>query len=194
MGIRPKGRTPADPGRRSGVRTGIEGLRVFFESIAARHPDPSGVAAFCIGTDRSTGDAFGPLTGTLLRAAGWPIVVGTLERPCDSERYEGALRGLPEGVAVVAFDACLGRPDPAGRYSVAAGPLYPARATGGTLPPVGDYSVAAIVGPLSAKPYYTLQRASLHEVMGMAREAADAFCAAWGHTAAAGNDLRSFYR
>jgi putative sporulation protein YyaC len=181
MGKRGKGRRAPvlESAGKDKVRVGIDGVRSFFADVARRHPQRSKLVIVCVGTDRSTGDSFGPWIGTMLRERGWQSVIGTLDRPCDADRYESAVAEIPEGMTVIAFDACLGRTDAGGRYLVAEGPLYPGRATGGNLPPVGDYSLEGIVGPLGVKPYWSLQRASLYEVMGMAREVADAVCGAW---------------
>ncbi|MBW7458802.1 DUF1256 domain-containing protein, partial [Paenibacillus sepulcri] len=79
----------------------------------------------CIGTDRSTGDSFGPWVGTMLSEQGWPFVIGTLENPCDANHYEAAVAGIPSHRTVVAIDACLGTMDPRCHYLIARGPLLP---------------------------------------------------------------------
>ncbi|MFC5652833.1 spore protease YyaC [Paenibacillus solisilvae] len=157
----------------------IQGVRRFFNEIALKHPDRSQIVFVCIGTDRSTGDSFGPWIGTMLREQGWLNVIGTLQSPCDSTRYEAEVWDIPSSLTVVAIDACLGKIDEEDCYLVSGGPLYPARAVGKRLPPIGDFSLEGIVGPLSAKPYWSLQSASLYEVMGMSRAVADAAHAAW---------------
>ncbi|QYR20573.1 spore protease YyaC [Paenibacillus sp. sptzw28] len=155
------------------------GLADFFAKVAALYPSRTQLIFVCIGTDRSTGDSFGPWVGTMLREQGWTHIIGTLDTPCDADLYESVVSGIPESQIVIAIDACLGRTDTSCRYLIADGPLFPGRATGRNLSPVGHYSVAGIVGPLSVKPYWSLQRASLYEVMGMARTVAGAINAAW---------------
>ncbi|MBW7476768.1 spore protease YyaC [Paenibacillus oenotherae] len=156
------------------------GLHRFFADIAAAVPRIEELAFVCIGTDCSTGDSFGPWIGTLLRERGVPHVIGTLHSPCDADRYEEAIASIPDTLTIVAIDASLGHRDRCGLYLIDEGPLYPARATGRRLPPIGHYSVAGVVGPLNVKPYWSLQRASIYKVVGMARAVADAACAAWG--------------
>ena len=159
-----------------------DGLADFFGTISRVHPDRKALAALCIGTDRSTGDAFGPLLGSLLNEQGWPHVIGTLEAPCDAHRLAAAVAALPAGTIVLAFDACLGKEEDIGKFTVLEGPLRPAAAIGGAAgmhAPVGHYSVAAVVGRKSVKPLWELQSASLHKVMGMTRTAANALLAAW---------------
>lgn len=156
------------------------GLVKFLAQIAAVLPDPGDLVMLCIGTDRSTGDAFGPLLGSRLVRDGWPHVYGTLQEPCDADRLPGVLAALPSGKTVIAFDACLGSPANVGRYSVAHGPLHPAEAIGQRLPPAGHYSAAAVVAAWSAKPYHALLTAPLALVMEMAERTADAAAEAWG--------------
>ncbi|BBH21806.1 hypothetical protein Back11_31510 [Paenibacillus baekrokdamisoli] len=159
----------------------IGGVRSFFDKVALMHPDKSGLAIVCIGTDRSTGDSFGPWIGTMLEELGWPVVRGTLKEPWDSTRYEASVLDMPASLPVIAIDACLGKIDDACRYLISEGPLYPARAVGKNLPPIGNYSLEGIVAPLSVKPYWSLQSASLYEVIDLARAVTDAIHSAWRH-------------
>jgi putative sporulation protein YyaC len=158
------------------------GLAEFLAGIAAERPDPDGIVMLCIGTDRSTGDAFGPLLGSRLARDGWPHVYGTLREPCDANRLPDVLAGLPAGKTVIAFDACLGSPANVGKFSVARGPLLPAEAVGKRLPEAGHYSAAAVVAARTAKPYHALMTAPLSLVMDMAEAAAEAAAAAWRMT------------
>jgi putative sporulation protein YyaC len=152
---------------------------LFFDAVAAIHPDRREIYFLCIGTDRSTGDSFGPLTGTLLAERGFPNVIGTLEQPCDALSITEAVRLLPENATVIAVDACLGFTDSIGCFLVAEGPIRPAEALGKVLAERGRYSVAGVVNSKGPKPYFTLQTTSLRAVMAMARETADAAAAAW---------------
>lgn len=166
------------------------GLAGFLSCIAAALPDPDDIVMLCIGTDRSTGDAFGPLLGSRLLEAGWPHVYGTLREPCDADRLPDVLAGLPAGKTVIAFDACLGSPANVGKYSIARGPLLPAEAVGKRLPEAGHYSAAAVVAARSAKPYYALMTAPLSLVIDMAESAAAAAAEAWRLTPATSGRLR----
>ncbi len=155
------------------------GLGSFFGKLAAAYPGRETLAMLCIGTDRSTGDAYGPLLGTALADQGWPLVIGTMEAPCDANRLQAAIAAIPADAVVIAFDACLGKEDDIGQFSIAEGPLTPAAATGGLHGPVGHYSIAAVVGRRSIKPLWELQSASLRQVMAMAGATAQAIQEAW---------------
>ncbi|WP_019421700.1 spore protease YyaC [Paenibacillus sp. OSY-SE] len=128
----------------------------------------------CIGTDRSTGDALGPLVGTRLAKSGLRHVIGTLDNPCDASNLEERLAAIPEGMVTVAIDACLGHPSTVGHFLASDQPLLPAESVGKPLPAVGQYSIAAVVNVNGPKPYWTLQTTSLRVVMNMADELSDA--------------------
>src|SRR5207302_1572737 len=71
------------------------------------------VAVACLGTDRSTGDALGPLAGEgLLRLGADPaLVIGTLENPLHALNLEarlGPLYARRPRPLIVAIDAALG--------------------------------------------------------------------------------------
>jgi len=141
------------------------------------------VTFLCIGTDRSTGDALGPLVGTALAKAGYARVIGTLASPCDANTLPTWIAELsaiaPGSEAVVAIDAALGRPESVGKYQVTTVPMLPGASLGRNLPPIGDFGIAGIVNGNGIKPYAILQNTSLHRVMTMADEIVDAITAAF---------------
>lgn len=157
------------------------GLAVFFGGIAALHSAEE-VTFLCIGTDRSTGDALGPLTGSRLLGFGFPNVAGTLPDPCDANNLVQRIAAIPEGQIIIAVDACLGPPAFLGSYFASAQPLRPAQSIGLALPAVGNYSLAAVVDVNSPRPYRTLQTTPLHRVMVMADEIAGAAARGFGLT------------
>ncbi|MBA9084795.1 putative sporulation protein YyaC [Fontibacillus solani] len=151
-------------------RTGSE-LADFFREVRGRHRGER-FTFLCIGTDRSTGDALGPLVGSRLVEYGLSNVVGTLQYPCDADNLEKRTSEIPQGHIIIAIDACLGSSGSVGLYLVSGQPLIPAQSVGGSLPAVGHYSVAAVVNVNGPKPYWTLQMTSLYQVMKMAEEIA----------------------
>lgn len=128
----------------------------------------------CIGTDRSTGDALGPLVGQKLMRLGGDEhdVVGTLERPLHalnlSERILPRLAEAPRPL-VVAVDAALGPLPAVGSVRLSRGGLRPGQGVGKDLPEVGDLSITATVnvraGALDAQ---VLQSTRLYVVQGLA--------------------------
>ena len=154
-------------------------LESFLAGAASLHRADE-IRFLCIGTDRSTGDSLGPWVGTMLRERGFGRGTGTLEDPCDADRLPRAIDSLAPGEPIIAIDACLGRPESVGRYLLTEGPLQPAKSVGRNFPPVGSYSIAAVVGAIGPKPYWTLQTTSLYRVLVMAEEIANAAARAWG--------------
>lgn len=155
------------------------GLVSFFKEIAALYSVKE-VTFLCIGTDRSTGDALGPLTGSKLQEYGFPQVIGTLPAPCDADNLMIRLAEIPSEHIIIAVDACLGSPVALGYYFVSNEALQPAQSVGVCLPAVGHYSLAAIVDINGPKPYRTLQTTPLHRVMVMAEQIAAAAAQGFG--------------
>lgn len=137
---------------------------------------------FCIGTDRSTGDALGPLTGTRLISLGIDEarVWGTLDAPVHAANLHIAMErarvtfGEPY---VIAIDACLGRLENVGVVSVSHGPLKPGTGVSKALPPVGNIHVTGIVNVGGYMEYLVLQNTRLCLVMRMAEVIATALAA-----------------
>jgi putative sporulation protein YyaC len=108
------------------------------------------VAFACIGTDRSTGDALGPLVGQRLLKLGFDPdgVIGTLEEPLHALNLEERvqpLRAHPSRPLVVAVDAALGATAGVGSVNLRRGGLLPGQGVGKALPAVGELSLTATV-------------------------------------------------
>lgn len=140
----------------------------------------------CIGTDRSTGDALGPLTGCELLARGYPpeLVFGTLDEPVHAGNLSEALvrvqLGYP-GATVLAVDACLGSPENVGSISLSDGPVRPGAGVSKNLPPVGQLSLTGVVNVAGFMEYFVLQNTRLSLVVRMARAIAQAIVDAIAH-------------
>jgi len=127
----------------------------------------------CIGTDRSTGDALGPLVGERLRSAlaQEAVVLGTLGEPVHASNLQEMLLHLRErqpGAVVCAIDACLGRLETVGTITVGAGALAPGAGVNKALPEVGAAFVTGTVNVGGFMEYFVLQNTRLHLVMRMA--------------------------
>lgn len=156
------------PGALAGLSLGLENeLRALG---AERRP----VVFACIGTDRSTGDALGPLVGQRLRRLGHTEdqVIGTLEEPLHAlnlgERLLPRMRERPRPL-IVAVDAALGSLASVGSVRVRRGGLRPGEGVGKDLPEIGELSVAGTVniraGLMDAQ---VLQCTRLFVVQGLA--------------------------
>lgn len=130
----------------------------------------SGIRVVCIGSDRSTGDALGPLVGSYLLEQAVPMeVFGTLEEPLHAENL---LHWLPRlvrpGCRIIAVDAALGRSEHVGSIFITEGPLTPGLGVAKTLPAVGDVAVTATVNVAGFMEAFVLQSTRLFLVQQMA--------------------------
>lgn len=132
------------------------------------------IVFFCIGTDRSTGDALGPLTGSALaeyKSFPFPII-GTLENPLHALNLEHHINETytnnPEAF-VIAIDACLGKGSSIGQFLFQEGPIHPGQAVGKNLPPIGDTSIKAVVNIGGFMEHSVLQSTRLYLSFEMSR-------------------------
>lgn len=126
----------------------------------------------CIGTDRSTGDALGPLVGTFLQRRGYRVI-GTLEQPVtalDVPLLAKTLSQTPK--QVLAVDSTMGPMSRVGAVDVRAAPLYPGRGVGKELPGIGTWSITACVAPSGFMEYFVLQNTRLGLVWQLAERIA----------------------
>ncbi len=126
----------------------------------------------CIGTDRATGDAFGPLIGTeLMGGKRLPCpVFGTLDRPLHASNLAQLLGEHPRlaSARCLAIDASLGRVDEVGTLTVGVGALHPGAGVHKNLPAVGYYYATGTVNIGGFMDYFVLQNTRLALVMRMA--------------------------
>ena len=150
------------------------------EQILPMLPDSNHqpVVVVCIGTDRSTGDALGPLVGTKLHNKDtFPFFVyGTLDDPVHAVNLEEKLKKIQAehpGAFIIGIDACLGRLNHVGMVSINDGPVKPGAGVNKQLPPVGDMHITGIVNVSGFMEYFVLQNTRLSIVMKMADLIAD---------------------
>lgn len=129
----------------------------------------------CIGTDRSTGDALGPIIGHKLSDSlsryNYIHLYGTLDDPVHAKNLPEKLDLIHKSFAnpfIVAIDACLGKMDRVGCIAVNKGPLKPGAGVNKNLPAVGDISITGIVNLGGYMEYLVLQNTRLSLVMKMA--------------------------
>jgi putative sporulation protein YyaC len=126
-----------------------------------------------IGSDRSTGDSLGPLTGTKLLARRSPLysVYGSLDNPVHAKNLEDTLANIHDThdrPFIIALDACLGRTESVGMLTVKKGPVMPGAAVKKNLPPVGDIHLTGIVNVGGYMELLVLQNTRLSLVMALA--------------------------
>ena len=127
----------------------------------------------CIGCDRSTGDALGPLVGSrLTHLAKYGVqVMGTLAKPVHALNLRETLAAIDllDDPFVIAVDASLGRLDYVGSVVLRKGGLLPGAGVGKQLPEVGHVSISAIVNVGGFLEQQVLQSTSLYQVTQLAQ-------------------------
>jgi len=141
----------------------------------------------CIGTDRSTGDALGPLVGTqLVRRNADLAVYGTLDEPVHALNLQETLDAIArnhERPRILAIDACLGQLSSVGCIQLSSGPVMPGAGVNKKLPPVGDMHMTGIVNVGGFMEYFVLQNTRLSLVFRMAEVMASSILQALARSA-----------
>lgn len=135
------------------------------------------IVIVCIGTDRSTGDALGPLIGTKLKQYTLTSfnVYGTLEEPVHAVNLQDKMDEIYskyDNPFIIGIDACLGRSNSVGMISINDGPVKPGAAVNKKLPPVGNIHITGIVNVGGFMEYMVLQNTRLHLVIKIAEKIA----------------------
>lgn len=138
-----------------------------------RTQDDNSRVILCVGSDRSTGDALGPLVGTYLSRLQLPrtLVRGTLAKPVHALNLASCINEFKSGSRsplVVAVDASLGKPENVGLIEIGRGPLYPGAGVNKKLPPVGNIYLSGIVNLGGFMEQMVLQSTRLFHVMEIA--------------------------
>lgn len=134
--------------------------------------DEQRLVIVCVGTDRSTGDALGPLVGTSLSKFRSPYfeLYGTLDEPVHALNLDDTLIAINQHIHkpfVIGIDACLGQVSSVGCIQVGAGPVRPGAGVNKELPPVGDIHMTGIVNVGGFMEYFVLQNTRLQLVVRM---------------------------
>ncbi|WBX81385.1 spore protease YyaC [Virgibacillus salarius] len=154
-------------------------IHVMREKIISWMPhSPRDYVVVCIGTDRSTGDSLGPLTGTLLaeKKIKHLSIYGTLDEPVHATNIHDYLQNIysnHHNPFVIAIDACLGKHTSIGHLITGTGPIKPGAAFNKPLPEVGDIHLTGVVNVSGFMEYSVLQNTRLSLVMRMASKTAD---------------------
>ena len=158
-------------------------VELFSTELLAKLSDKKELVFFCIGTDRSTGDCFGPLLGTFLKESVERLgfedtyVYGTLHDPVHAvnlqEHIELVQRKHPHAT-VIAADACLGRLKSVGFVSFSEGQIKPGAGVNKDLPAVGDYALTGVVNVSGFMEFFVLSNTRLSLIHDMAKMSAKA--------------------
>lgn len=133
------------------------------------------IVILCIGTDRSTGDALGPLVGYKLIPHMFKYdkvhLMGTLDEPVHAKNLHeniDIIKNSHANAFVLAIDASLGHNNSIGQIIIKEGPLKPGLGVNKKLPAIGDLSITGVVNVGGLMEYMVLQNTRLSLVMNMA--------------------------
>lgn len=137
----------------------------------------------CIGSDLVSGDALGPVTGTLLaeRTENIPVYIyGKLSAPVTAKeiRYVNTfLRRTHPDRRILAVDAAVGSAGEVGLIRVQDSPLFPGSGANKKLEKTGDVSILGIVAEKSLFNYSSLSSIRIHTIYKMSFVIAEAISA-----------------
>lgn len=130
----------------------------------------------CIGTDRCTGDCYGPMVGTFLKRHGFNVY-GTLHNPVHAQNLELVLSNIDlQNNLIIAVDAALGKIEDIGKLYSSNNPINPGAGVSKQLPSVGDVSITGIVAQSSEFSFVILQNVRLSFVFDLAKTTTKAIC------------------
>ena len=143
---------------------------IFAPNFNSVYKSSRSIVFLCIGTDRSTGDALGPLVGEKLKSIKKNniLVYGNLEKPVHAKNLCDVLSEIHsnyENPYIIAIDACLGSLQNIGKVFIESKPISPGSALKKDLPMVGDLSITGIVNISGILEFMILQNTRLYTVM-----------------------------
>ncbi|TFJ92283.1 spore protease YyaC [Lentibacillus salicampi] len=138
---------------------------------------PKEYVIVCVGTDRSTGDALGPLTGSFLSELKPKHlhIYGTLPEPVHATNMPDYIKHIykrHQDAFLIAVDASLGKAASVGSIIVDTGSLSPGAALNKNLPAIGDIHITGVVNISGFMEFTTLQNTRLSLVVDMAKHIA----------------------
>jgi len=106
----------------------------------------------CIGCDKISGDALGPLVGELLRNKyNLPCpVYGTIEAPVNGvtmNEYREMLESYHNNADIIAIDAAVGSPEEIGKIKIRTGGIKAAGALNDSHKMLGSLGIMGVVAP-----------------------------------------------
>ena len=133
----------------------------------------------CVGSDKVTGDAFGPLVGKKLEELLQNYynnihIIGTLEKPIHANNLDKAVRRITKDYknpCVIAIDSALSKEADIGKIFITNKEMKLANGIGKNTIDIGNISIKGVVAKnhrMSKQNFYELQNTSLNLVMKLA--------------------------
>lgn len=167
--------------RQTSFRKQVDSLKECIKYIRTeRNKDglkTEGISFICIGTDRSTGDSFGPLVGTALEKKlekmEYPVhVIGNIDNPVHAMNLEELMPDIQElnkTNIVIAVDCALVKASNLGKLVIVGRGIVPGAGMGKNLPEVGD--IAILGGICKVGEQHNLVAARLSHVFKLVSQA-----------------------
>jgi len=154
--------------------TPLSSIKLARELTALLENNKKTLVLLCIGTDRATGDALGPLVGSYLNKLNPKgiEIYGTLENPVHALNLKSTLEQINsthEKPFILAVDAALGNKEYIGYIKLSPGSIKPGESVSKVLPAVGDVHITAIVNVKGFMEPQVLQSTPLSLVMELSR-------------------------
>jgi len=152
----------------------LEFSNVLYEILKNLYSKDRQMVILCIGTDRVTGDSFGPMIGYKLEQSDIlkeVSIYGTLEKPVHAKNLERTIKKIKETYAnplIIAVDASIGSFKSVGHLTVGEGEVRPGAGVNRNLPAVGDMYITGIVSFGGLFGANSIQNTRLGLVMKMA--------------------------
>lgn len=149
------------------------------KALADVYPSFRDIVFVCIGTDRSTGDSYGPFVGTFLEKQTLPgcKVYGTIDNPVHALNLEETLAHIKKvhiHPFIIGVDASLSNTKTVEHISFEKGSIKPGAAMKKDLPSVGEFSISGFVNVGGGLSFFVLQNTRLSVVMKLAEVTAAA--------------------
>lgn len=150
----------------------------FYNQFSKINDNYSDLVFLCIGTDRMTGDCFGPLVGNRIKKAIKKdkmnyVVYGDLEKPLIYSSVDKKLKEINENYekpCIIAIDAALSKESNIGKILVKSDGIKLGKAINKEKNKIGNISIKAIIGKNYKridKNMELLQNTSLNFVMNL---------------------------
>jgi len=154
--------------------TPLSSIKLARELTALLENNKKTLVLLCIGTDRATGDALGPLVGSYLNKLNPKgiEIYGTLENPVHALNLKSTLEQINsthDKPFILAVDAALGNKEYIGYIKLSPGSIKPGESVSKVLPAVGDVHITAIVNVKGFMEPQVLQSTPLSLVMELSR-------------------------
>ena len=154
----------------------IEDFNIAFSKMI-REKQCSDIVFLCVGTDRITGDCFGPLVGSklqnLLEKDNYSNIniYGSLEKNINYKNIESVLTGINSKTGIIVVDAALSKKENIGKVFVSNSKTTLGKGLAKNRIELGDISIKTVVAKDYKTPIYNfkgLQNIPLNTVISLA--------------------------